>query len=105
MQAKELVVATPVPSFWEVEREAIQAAAFVAAFVGAPAVVAVGAVLFMFALTWLVLVAPLVVPLFYDFWDRQFPRLWPLTLPLAAVTAAWRWQRERNAFDALLVLS
>jgi membrane protein implicated in regulation of membrane protease activity len=60
MQAKELVVAAPVASSWQGERDAIEAAAFVAAFVGAPAVAAVAAVLFMFALTWLVFLAPLV---------------------------------------------
>jgi membrane protein implicated in regulation of membrane protease activity len=74
MQPKELVVAAPVATFWQAERDAIEAAVFVAVFVGAPAVVAVGAVLFMFALTWLVLVAPLVA--------------------LALTWAAWRSNRS-----------
>lgn len=51
------------------------------------------------------LVAPLVAPLLFDFWDRQFPRLWPLTLVLAAATAVLRWYRERKASHALLTLT
>jgi hypothetical protein len=42
----------------DARREAAQAAGFVAAFVGVPAFLAAGTVLFMFALTLVVLLAP-----------------------------------------------
>ena len=46
---------------WEsAEREARRAAALVAAFVGVPSVIAVGATLMLLAIVWLVLLAPLV---------------------------------------------
>jgi membrane protein implicated in regulation of membrane protease activity len=61
MMVDEVVVARAPPADWErAEREARHAAAFVAAFVGVPAVVAAGAALLIFALTSLVLLAPLV---------------------------------------------
>ncbi len=50
----------PAPVAWPTRREAIRAAAAVACFVGLPALVAVGAVLALFALSAAVLVAPLV---------------------------------------------
>lgn len=49
--------------------------------------------------------APLLAPLLFDYWDRQFPRLWPLTLILAAATAGLCWRREQSAFQALLALT
>jgi membrane protein implicated in regulation of membrane protease activity len=50
----------PAADWVRAEREARHAAAFVAAFVGVPAAVAAGAALMIFALTALVLLAPLV---------------------------------------------
>jgi hypothetical protein len=44
----------------EAEREARRAAAFVAVFVGVPAIVAAGAMLVLFALTAVVLLGPVV---------------------------------------------
>jgi membrane protein implicated in regulation of membrane protease activity len=44
---------------WDADREAARAAGFVAAFVGVPALLAAGTVLFAFALTLVVLLAPL----------------------------------------------
>lgn len=62
MSVHGAVVVAQVPAAdWErAEHEARQAAGFVAAFVGVPAVVAAGAALAIFALTALVLLAPLV---------------------------------------------
>jgi hypothetical protein len=60
MRAKALAVAAPALPTWDAEGEAIRAAGFVAAFVAVPAVVAASVVLLLFALTWLVLVAPIV---------------------------------------------
>jgi hypothetical protein len=60
MAVDQVSIATAPAADWEsAEREARQAAAFVAAFVGVPAVVAAGAALVVFALTALVLLAPL----------------------------------------------
>ena len=56
-------IALPAPSGWAAEREAAKAAAIVAGLVGVPAVVAAGAVLVLFALTAVVLLAPLVAVL------------------------------------------
>ncbi len=59
MDANEVAVApVVVADFEQAEREARQAAAFVAAFVGVPAVVAAGAALALFVLTSVVLLAP-----------------------------------------------
>ena len=61
MRVAGVAVATAPAADWErAEREARRAAAFVAVFVGVPAAVAAGAVLTLFALTSLVLLAPLV---------------------------------------------
>jgi hypothetical protein len=61
MMVKELVIAqAPAVDWGRTEREAREAAAFVALFVGVPAVVAAGAVLVLFALAWFVLLAPLI---------------------------------------------
>jgi membrane protein implicated in regulation of membrane protease activity len=54
------VARVPVADWSVADREARRAAVFVAAFVGVPATVAAGAVLMLFALTSLVLLAPLV---------------------------------------------
>jgi preprotein translocase subunit SecE len=51
----------PAPVAWPTRREAVRAAVTVACFVGVPALAAVGAVFFLFALSAAVLVAPLVV--------------------------------------------
>ena len=59
----EVAVATAqvVTVDWDAaEREGRRAAAFVGMFVGLPAAIAAGAALLMFALVWLVLLAPLV---------------------------------------------
>lgn len=61
---------------FDAEREARVAAGFVAGFVGVPALAAAGAVLFMYALTALVLLAPLVaVALTWVAWrcNRRLP--------------------------------
>ena len=54
------VARAPAADWVHAEREARRGAAFVAAFVGVPAAVAAGAALLIFALTALVLLAPLV---------------------------------------------
>jgi len=59
----EVAVATARPvtlDLEDAEREARRAAAFVVMFVGVPAVIAAGAVFLLFALVWLVLLAPVV---------------------------------------------
>lgn len=50
----------PLADWDAARREAQHAAVLVAAFVGVPAAVAAGAALFLFALVWLVLLAPVV---------------------------------------------
>lgn len=50
--------AVPTADWASADREARRAAALVAAFVGVPSAVAAGAVLAVFALAWLVLLAP-----------------------------------------------
>jgi membrane protein implicated in regulation of membrane protease activity len=61
MMVDEVVIArAPVADWDRAEREARHAAALVATFVGVPAALAAGAALIVFALTWLVLLAPLV---------------------------------------------
>lgn len=60
MVEQVMIAQAPAANWDRVEREARHAAAFVAMFVGVPAAVAAGAVLVLFALTWLVLLAPLV---------------------------------------------
>jgi hypothetical protein len=61
MMVEELAMAqAPAVDWGGPEREARRAAAFVALFVGVPAVVAAGAALLIFALAWLVLLAPLI---------------------------------------------
>jgi hypothetical protein len=61
MMVEALAVAqAPAVDWGRTEREAREAAAFVALFVGVPAVVAAGSVLVLFALAWFVLLAPLV---------------------------------------------
>jgi hypothetical protein len=61
MTARELALAQAPSVDWsQAEREAREAAMAVALFVGVPAVVAAGAALLIFALAWLVLLAPLV---------------------------------------------
>ena len=61
MAFDEVAVAQAPVADWEhAEREARHAAGFVAMFVGVPAAVAAGTALLIFALTWLVLIAPLV---------------------------------------------
>ena len=60
---EQVAVATAQPAvvdFEEAEREARRAAAFVGMFVGVPALIAAGAALVLFALVWLVLLAPVV---------------------------------------------
>ena len=55
-----MIAQAPVADWDRAEREARHAAAFVAMFVGVPAAIAAGVALLIFALTWLVLLAPLV---------------------------------------------
>ena len=56
-----VAAAQPAAVDWEeAEGEARRAAAFVGLFVGVPAIIAAGAALLLFALVWLVLLAPLV---------------------------------------------
>ncbi|GAO01186.1 hypothetical protein [Anaeromyxobacter sp. PSR-1] len=57
---RAVVLQAPAADWERAEREARQAAVYVAAFVGVPAVVAAGAALALFALTALVLLAPVV---------------------------------------------
>ncbi len=59
----QVAVATAQPAalaLEDAEHEARRAAAFVGVFVGVPAVIAAGAVIFLFALVWLVLLAPVI---------------------------------------------
>jgi membrane protein implicated in regulation of membrane protease activity len=57
----EVAVAQAPTADWDAaEREARRAATFVGMFVGVPAAIAAGAALMIFALAWLVLLAPLV---------------------------------------------
>jgi uncharacterized membrane protein YdbT with pleckstrin-like domain len=61
MKVQELAIAQPPAVDWsQAEREAREAALAVALFVGVPAIVAAAAALLIFALAWLVLLAPLV---------------------------------------------
>jgi hypothetical protein len=61
MRVQELAIAqAPVVDWSQAEREARESAVAVALFVGVPAIVAAGAALLIFALAWLVLLAPLI---------------------------------------------
>jgi hypothetical protein len=61
MMVEELAIAqAPAVDWGRPEREARRAAVFVALFVGVPAVVAAATALLIFALAWLVLLAPLI---------------------------------------------
>ena len=60
MEGNEALLALDAEAAWVARREAAEAAALVAVFVGVPAAVAACAVIALFALTLVVLVAPLV---------------------------------------------
>ena len=77
MVAQAELELAPVAEWESAEREARRAAALVAAFVGVPSVIAVGATLVLFAMVWLVLLAPAIA---------------------AALTwTAWRYARSERA--------
>ena len=90
MMVDEVAIAQAPTADWDrVEREARHAAAFVAMFVGVPAAVAAGAVLFIFALTWLVLLAPLVaVVLTWTAWRYGRPEPGPTQGDRPSITGA-----------------